>query len=137
MGAWAYEARADADLSVEEVVERLTRAGQPVTAATIRGIEGGSKKPSRRLLRALAAVYGRPVPGESTVGADKVDTTSVPAALIRALEDQTAAINRLVDWLGTLAPQAIADGVRDALREAGLSPDDGESPDEPPLGQTG
>lgn len=78
-GAWAYEARADADLSVEAVVERLARVGVPVTAATLRGIEGGSKQPSRRLLRALADVYGRPVPGDKSEGA--AGETTMPAAL--------------------------------------------------------
>lgn len=101
IGAWAYEARADADLSVEEVVERLTRAGQPVSAATIRGVEGGSKKPSRRLLRGLSTVYGRPAPGEPMAGTD-VDTP-VPAALVSALEAQTQALKDQTAAFITLA----------------------------------
>jgi hypothetical protein len=60
IGAWAYEARAEADLSVPEVIRQLKARGQAVTEPTLRGIEGGSKKPGRRLLRELASIYGRP-----------------------------------------------------------------------------
>jgi transcriptional regulator with XRE-family HTH domain len=93
IGAWAYEARADADLSVEQVAERLTRAGQPVTASTLRGIEGGSKKPSGRLLRAMAKVYDKPVPGE------EVNPAADLCALVARLDTQSAVILELIQEL--------------------------------------
>jgi transcriptional regulator with XRE-family HTH domain len=97
IGAWAYEARANADCSVEEVVERLTRAGQPVSAATIRGIEAGNKQPSRRLLHGLAKVYGVPAPGNTeSPGASDGPGLSDLVAVIRA---QTEAITDLVEEL--------------------------------------
>ena len=92
IGAWAYEARQDADLSVEEVQERLLRAGHQVTTATLRGVESGSKQPSRRLLRALATVYGKAVPGEQI-------PTETPDPLVTALQAQTLALTALVDEL--------------------------------------
>jgi len=64
IGAWAYESRTEADLSVPAVIEQLARRGVRVTEATLRGIEGGSKKPGRRLLRELASIYGSVPPGE-------------------------------------------------------------------------
>lgn len=96
-GAWAYDARADADLSVEEVAERLARAGQPVRPSTIRGIESGSKQPSRRLLKAMAQVYGKPVPGEP-VASPGSDGTVQPglAALIEEMRKQNRLLSKLV-----------------------------------------
>lgn len=64
IGAWAQSAREDADLSVEQALERLAAKGYAVTASTIRGVEGGSKKPGRRLVRELGAIYGSRAPGE-------------------------------------------------------------------------
>jgi transcriptional regulator with XRE-family HTH domain len=52
--------------------------------------------------------------------------------LVSALGDQTAAINRLVDRLDSLASGAIRDGVADALREAQRDPGGGGSRDERP-----
>lgn len=93
VGAWAYEARTDADLSVEEVVARLERTGNGVSAATIRGVEGGSKKPSRRLLRALGKVYGLPVPGDVESPGGNGDTQAA------GLSDLIASLSALVDEL--------------------------------------
>ena len=92
VGAWAYEARTDADLSVEEVVARLERTGNGVSSATIRGIEGGSKKPSRRLLRALANVYGLPAPGDVAEPGTTGATPEVPG-----LADLIGSISALVE----------------------------------------
>src|SRR3990167_10256999 len=63
VGAWAYRTRQEADLTVEQVVERLAVHGYAVKASTLRGIEGGSKKPGARLLRLIAEVYGSEPPG--------------------------------------------------------------------------
>lgn len=116
IGAWAYEARADADLSVDEVVERLSRKGQPVAAATIRGIEGGSKQPSRRLLRALAGVYGRPVPGDNEAGAGG-DTLAVPAAYLERIDALVGTVTALVEELRLARAEAA--GYAEAVRELG------------------
>jgi transcriptional regulator with XRE-family HTH domain len=102
IGAWAYEARADADLSVEQVAERLTRAGQPVTPSTLRGIEGGSKKPGQRLLRALARTYGKAAPGEPEPAQSSGD-------IIAAIDRQTAILEQLVSAIGRL-DQSVAGG---------------------------
>lgn len=97
IGAWAYEARADADMSVEQVVARLERSGNGVSAATIRGIEGGSKKPSRRLLRALATIYERRSPDDMAQAGDMGDTP-VPglAAYLKRIDDLVATVERLL-----------------------------------------
>lgn len=86
LAAWATLSRESAGMSVEEVVAELGRRGHAVTAATIRGIEGGSKGASARLRRLLAAVYDVKVPG------DAPEATQTPDALIQALMDQTKAI---------------------------------------------
>jgi transcriptional regulator with XRE-family HTH domain len=90
IGAWAQEARDDAGLSVSEVVARLAARGHATTDSTIRGIEGGSKRPGRRLLRLLGEIYGRSIPGEALPPAEPT------AALIAALQAQTDAITALV-----------------------------------------
>ena len=97
IGAWAYEARADADMSVEQVVARLERSGNGVSAATIRGIEGGSKKPSRRLLRALATIYERRSPDDMAQAGDMGDTP-VPglAAYLERIDALVATVDRLI-----------------------------------------
>lgn len=128
IGAWAYDARADADLSVEEVVDRLARIGHPVTAATVRGIEGGSKKPGRGLIRALAKVYGKMPPAE----ADLIPEIGELAVLADAIEHQAVAIEALIRRFEELADRAIRDGIEDALREAVEGQGAGASPDEPP-----
>jgi transcriptional regulator with XRE-family HTH domain len=84
IGAWAYQARDDAGLSVPQVLEQLTARGAAVTDSTIRGIEGGSKKPGRRLLRELAATYGSVPPG-------------APDEPPAALADLVSAIGELVE----------------------------------------
>ena len=125
VGAWAYEARTDADLSVEEVVARLERTGNGVSAATIRGVEGGSKKPSRRLLRALAKVYGLPAPGDMATTGDGGDT-AVPG-----LADLIGSISALVEEIratrrerADLEERVLA--LELAARLRGSSPDGGD-----------
>jgi hypothetical protein len=62
IGAWAYEARVEHDLSVEQVIEALPTRYHP---ATLRKVESGSAKPGRRMLRELALLYGSEPPGAS------------------------------------------------------------------------
>ena len=108
IGAWAYTARVDAGMSVEEVAEQLRGRGVAVHPASLRGVEGGSKKPGRALLSALAELYGVHPP---RVNGQAVDDMS---ALVSALERQTAAIERLLSALSpasapTLSPEERAE----------------------------
>ena len=136
----AYIEGVMADRDIDSVSELARRAH--VSRDTFQAWWRG--RPPRRataelVARELGVTYADLISARegSMAGTVGDSTQAVPAVLIRALEDQTAALNRLVDWLARLAPQAIAAGVADALREAGLNPDDGESPDEPHLEQTG
>lgn len=99
IGAWAYESRTQADLSVPEVVDRLARRGVRVTEATLRGIEGGSKKPGRRLMRELAAIYGSTPPGESAPEAQYLDL----GPLYDRLDRQATTIDALAASIAQLA----------------------------------
>jgi len=135
VGAWAYHARDDADLSDEQVVEALARKGHRVTSATIRGIEGGTKKGSRKLLRLMGEVYGSRPPGEPVVvnGAGSTDLAAVVAILERqvaAAERQAAALEALVAYLIPREPVPDRESaqqaanfrrVLDAVRESGQS----------------
>lgn len=107
IGAWAYQARADAELSVEQVAEAVGKRGQAVGTATIRGIEGGTKKPGARLLRLLGEVLDSTPPG-STAAASSLEERAVIAA-----EAQAKAIADLVAEL-----RAWREGDRDRI--AGL-----------------
>lgn len=109
-GAWAYQARAEAALSPEGVVERLRTRGYAVTASTIRGVEGGSKKPGARLARMLAELYGSRPPGAD-------DEPAPEAGLIAALEEQTRMIRALVEEL-RLARERENDAATAILRAA-------------------
>lgn len=97
LAAWATLARDEAGMSVEEVVDALAALGHSVTAATIRGIEGGSKGASARLRKLLAQVYGVTSPTTALDATESVDTGM--AALIAALAAQTAAMADLVNEL--------------------------------------
>lgn len=96
LAAWATTARDEAGMSVEEVVDALGARGHAITAATIRGIEGGSKGASVRLRRLLAEVYGRPMPGlpEPAVVAD---TAAVVAAIDRLSATMERAVREMTD----------------------------------------
>lgn len=117
IGAWATEARQDADLSVPAVVERLARSGVRVSEATIRGIEGGSKKPGRRLLRELAAVYRARPPGDEGESSDRGG--SAAPDLVAALEAQTAAITKLAGAIESERQERLAweTGLLEAIRD--------------------
>lgn len=123
VGAWAYDARQDADLSVEEVAERLTRIGQPVTAATLRGVESGSKKPSRRLLRAMGQVYGRPAPNEEAAAPEGTTVERLleaQAELTRALITEQRATQALL--------REVLGGRRAGGDDGGGEPEDAREP---------
>lgn len=112
VGAWAEEARDAADLSVPQVIASLAAKGHGVTDATIRGIEGGSKKPGRKLLRLLGEVYGSRPPGQPEEA-----PPGDMAALVRELRELAEAIREerqaRVDW---------ETGLLEALRELGAKP---------------
>lgn len=90
IGAWAYRSRQETDLTPDQVVERLRAEGYAVTASTIRGVEGGSKKPSARLRRLLGKVYGSEPPGSTEP--DSADLTSAIAAMTALAEEMRDAM---------------------------------------------
>jgi hypothetical protein len=93
VGAWAYTARMDADLSGDQVVEQLARRGVRVHPATIRGIEGGTKSASRRLIRELASIYKVDPPTEAPpISEGGGDAATLLAAFRDALLEQTRAL---------------------------------------------
>jgi transcriptional regulator with XRE-family HTH domain len=112
-GAWAYNARQEADLSVEEVVVALGKAGQAVSPATIRGIESGSKKPGARLLRKLGDVLGSEPPGHG-VAADAPDL----ATALQALTQELAAMRLERESMGERV-----ESLERAVRALGGSPE--------------
>jgi len=87
--AWATLARAEAQMSPEEVVDALAARGHKVTAPTLRGIEGGSKKGGARLIRLMAEVYGKPTPLHVALASVPSDD---PAAIVAAIDRLTAAV---------------------------------------------
>lgn len=106
LAAWATLARDEAQMSVEEVVDALEARGHSVKAATIRGIEGGSKGASARLRKLMAEIYGTKPPGVA------LEATETPADLVAALMAQTKAISALVEELrlarGLVDPARVA-----------------------------
>lgn len=111
-GAWMKSRRAamkpDAWTQARLAAE-LTVIGHKVTREWIVQVEGGSP-PSPELAAAIQRLLGpAPAPEDRPVDLD---------ALVQAIANQTEAINRLVDRLGSLASEAIRQGVSDALREA-------------------
>ena len=101
VGAWAYTARTDADVSVEQVVSRLELRGISVSAATLRGIEGGSKKPGRMLLRALSEVYGQHPPSlnGARVAGDYAELVAAQDRTTKAIERNTRVLAALLESL--------------------------------------
>lgn len=86
LAAWATLSREQAGMSVEEVVDALGARGHSVRAATIRGIEGGSKGASVRLRRLLADVYGVTPPEQETAAPDT--GTAALVAMFSAFLDE-------------------------------------------------
>lgn len=96
IGAWAYSERTRRDWSIQEVVEQMARANTPISDSYLRSIEGGSKPASPRILKALERIYSSQPPDT-----EKERAGDMPA-LIEALREQTAAINALVETVGTV-----------------------------------
>lgn len=134
-GAWARHLQAQRerrDLSQVEAFELVSeRIGwAPKSRTAYAAIDKGDRQPRGIEVTVLGAEFGWP----SAEDADP--EVADQATLIAALAAQTAAINRLVDRLESLAPIAIRQGVAAELRAAGLIPASGESPDLPPPGQS-
>lgn len=92
LAAWATLSREGAGMSVDEAVAALGERGHAVTAATIRGIEGGSKGASARLQKLLAIVYGVTPPGQKETG--PAEGGAGYQLLAQAMDRQSAAIDR-------------------------------------------
>lgn len=113
LAAWATLARDEAGMSVEEVVAALAERGHAVQAATIRGIEGGSKGASVRLKRLLADVYGTQPPGESApvptgdFGAIERAITAQTAAIVEAIRARDQAFEQLLRELASYRAQQL------------------------------
>jgi transcriptional regulator with XRE-family HTH domain len=86
IGAWAYQARRELDLSVEQVADALAARGHSVSPATLRGIESGSKKPGARLLRVLGEALDSAPPGQ----APTADEPSLAAAIVMLTQELAA-----------------------------------------------
>jgi transcriptional regulator with XRE-family HTH domain len=97
IGAWAYAARRTAEMTVEDVAELLRARGHAVHPATLRGIEGGTKKPGRALLRGLSEIYEVDPPVDQRP-ADSPD-------LVAALDRQTVVFERLAAALEQFVSQ--------------------------------
>ena len=121
VGAWAYTARQDAELSVEEVTDRLGMRGVSVSPATLRGIEGGSKRPGRVLLSALSEIYGVHPPS-----LNGTKTAGEYAEIVAAIDRQTEAMVQLLQALAggrTEVPPSVLQEVEGA--EADLAAERG------------
>lgn len=130
LAAWATLARAEAQMSVEEVVDALAARGHAVKAATIRGIEGGSKGASARLLRFMADIYGRPSPSQAEAPSGSSDAALIVSALDRltvAVEALTASNQGGFVGLG----QVIGEAVGRLLEEQARTPAEQAAPHPP------
>ncbi len=78
----------------------------------------GGRDPDKDEQRILSAHYGGRKPTPETQPETPLTERD---ELVKALREQTAAINQLVTKLDSLASTAIRAGVMDALREAGVS----------------
>lgn len=122
VGAWAYEARVERELSVEQVIERLPTRYHP---ATLRKVESGSSQPGRRMLRELAALYGVEAPGEPLAPTTELSELAASIRdLARAIQEERAerlewergvleSIASLAQWLSRQddpAPVPLEDG---------------------------
>lgn len=115
-GAWARRERLSREWSADEVAQRVEReAGVKMDVATLRGIEGGSKKPSVRLQDALALVFGsrpkgtdRPVEdGQSDVAAAIERQTTVLEGIARTLSELVGALTLRDE--STIVAQVVAE----------------------------
>lgn len=126
-GAWAYRARQESGLSVEQVAAELERRGQRVSPATVRGIESGSKKPGARLLLMLAKVLESAPPGLPVeVETRPSDLATVLAALtdeLRAWREERGALKARVDELEAQVAELVLADPSGSGSEAPAAPD--------------
>jgi transcriptional regulator with XRE-family HTH domain len=101
IGAWAYTARTAVELTVEEVADQLRARGHAVHPATLRGIEGGTKKPGRALLAGLSEIYGvHPPRREEPAPLEGVpELVAMTERAAQALERQAFAVEGLLAML--------------------------------------
>jgi hypothetical protein len=119
-GAWSrhlQEQRRVRDLSAVEafelVFERIGWSRKSRTAYV--AIDSGDRQPKGNEVTVLGAEFGWPSAADA-----EPEAVGETDALVAALREQTAAIDRLVSRLDAMAMPAIRAGVADALREAGL-----------------
>jgi hypothetical protein len=119
-GAWSrhlQEQRRVRDLSAVEafelVFERIGWSRKSRTAYV--AIDSGDRQPKGIEVTVLGAEFGWPSAADA-----EPEPVGETDALVAALREQTAAIDRLVSRLDAMAMPAIRAGVADALREAGL-----------------
>jgi len=121
MAAWIVERRKAADLKPADIAQRLG-----VSEPTVRGWETG-RGVSADNVAALERLFGVAAP-------DQPEPADM-SALVAALDRQATAINELVARLDGLSSQAIRDGIREALAEAGADRGGGASRVAPPAGR--
>jgi hypothetical protein len=133
-GAWLVEQRQRLSLErghkvlQQHVVDELAEAGYPMDPAYYRAIEGGSKRPGRDTREALERFFGRTSPlGQAESGAQDL------GRLVRAIEAQTDAINRLLARLEQGLPEPVPDDLLEAAGElnehlSGIQPPPPEAP---------
>lgn len=140
LAAWATLARDEAGMSVEEVVAALAARGHAVQAATIRGIEGGSKGASVRLRRLLADVYGTQPPGEQSpptaigdFAAIERAITAQTTAIVAAIQARDQAFEQLLRELASYRAQQldVLRALQDTAPRAVPMPADEPEPDPP------
>jgi transcriptional regulator with XRE-family HTH domain len=120
IGAWAYSARGDAGLSVEEVASRLHERGVAVSPATLRGIEGGSKKPGRALLNALSELYGvhPPKMNGTVLDGDLASLVEATARQATASERVAELLEEILGALTSMGPPQVPPEVQREVAEA-------------------
>jgi transcriptional regulator with XRE-family HTH domain len=99
IGAWARRQRLARNWTTADVVAALRKREVNILEATYRGIEAGPRPPSADVQNGLSAVFDSPLPDVDT----EIEATEPfqLSGLIAALAEQTAAINRLVDYLAS------------------------------------
>lgn len=120
VAAWARRERLARGWTQKQVADKLG-----IGEVSYRGNEAG--RVSKPVQEALEAIYGTKAPDPYTPSATPGDM----AALIAALSEQTMAINRLIDFLGS---DAVDRAVQRVAVQLGLLPSqDDEDPHEDEL----
>lgn len=95
IGAWATKQRDRRGWTPADVVRALEAVGQPITEGTYRGIEAGPRPPSRAIIGALERVFEVQAPDPH----EPLPEPGNMAALVQALHEQTATMQRLIEVL--------------------------------------